>query len=518
MAKTRGGAARLSPADGNLPALPPGSPVGATVTEHYRQRRIMPPDVAGIRPIRKDSIAMTFSIGLSSPDIASKRSAPPARPFQGVIPFGAVNAATGALTRATAALLAKQHPTGYWCGELQGDSILESEYILLRFILGQEHRPELPKMANYLRQIQNAEGGWSLFPGGPSDLSGTVKAYYALKLLGDSANSPHLTRARQVIHRLGGAEKCNSFSKFYLTALGQMPWDACPSIPPEIVYLPKWCYFNLYHMSAWSRTMILPLAIVTTLKPTRNMPPHLSMAELYVGKPEDAVLGKDVRGFPNTWRKFFLYLDRILKVYDETPLRRLRNRAIDDAVQWLVGHMEGCDGLGAIFPPMVYMLIVFNALGYPADHPVVAKADKDLCDFFIEEGDTIRVQPCFSPVWDTGIALHALAEARIDINSEPARRATSWLLEKECRVASDWQKNCPGATPAGWFFEFNNPQYPDTDDTAMVAMALKRAGGEVAEPAVERGRQWLLAMQNDDGGWAAFDRTRSRPVLEQVPF
>jgi squalene-hopene/tetraprenyl-beta-curcumene cyclase len=462
---------------------------------------------------------MTFSIGLSAPGAASKRPAPPTRPYHGVLPHGALAAAGGALGRAKAALLARQNPAGFWVGELQGDSILESEYILLRFILGQEHRPELPKMANYLRQIQNAEGGWSLFPGGPSDLSGTVKAYYALKLLGDSANSPHLTKARQVIHRLGGAEKCNSFSKFYLTALGQMPWEACPSIPPEIVYLPKWLYFNLYHVSAWTRTMILPLAIVTTLKPTRKMPPELSVAELYVGKPEDAILGRDLAGFPTNWRKMFLYVDRILKVYDESPLQQLRKRAIDDSMKWLLEHMEGCDGLGAIFPPMVYMLIVFKALGYPADHPIVAKADKDLCDFFIEEGDTIRVQPCFSPVWDTGIALHALAEARIDINSEPARRATNWLLEKECRVACDWQKNCPdGAPAAGWFFEFNNPQYPDVDDTAMVAMALKRAGGEPAAEAVERGKTWLLAMQNDDGGWAAFDRTKSRPLLEHVPF
>jgi squalene-hopene/tetraprenyl-beta-curcumene cyclase len=439
-----------------------------------------------------------------------------------------------ALARAEAALLKFQNPHGYWCAELQGDSILESEYILLKFILGHERDPRLPLIANYLRALQQSDGGWAMYPGGKGDLSGTVKAYFALKLMGDDPKSPHMTAARDLVRRLGGAEKCNSFTKFFFAALGQISYDACPSIPPEIVLLPKWFYFNLYHVSAWTRTMILPLGIVTTLRFTRQTPlrPDQRMDELYLDPRAAnqldpfAPIARDGstgvpdlhRLIPRSWRDFFLLLDKCLKVYEQAPLPALRERAMDRALKWLLEHLDNSEGLGAIFPPMVYILVVFRALGYPDDHPRVVKAHKQLEDFFIREGDQIRIQPCHSPVWDTGIALHALAEAGISPDSAAARSATRWLLEKECRQTADWQHNCDGIEPSGWFFEFSNPHYPDVDDTAMVVMALFRAGGRAAQPAVERGLMWLLAMQNEDGGWAAFDRTRHRPILEKIPF
>jgi squalene-hopene/tetraprenyl-beta-curcumene cyclase len=423
-----------------------------------------------------------------------------------------------AVDRATAALLAKHQPDGYWVGELQGDSILESEYILLKFILSQENDPALPKIANYLRSIQQADGGWSLFPGGNSDLSGTVKGYFALKLMGDDPDAPHMRVARQVIRHLGGAEQCNSFSKFYLAALGQISYDACPSIPPEIILLPKWIYFNLYAVSAWSRTMILPLAIVSAYRPVRKLPPEKGISELFNdSEAANSTVGR-LKGLPRSWREMFLLLDLSLKRYEKTAITPLRPLAIREAEKWLLEHMEGCDGLGAIFPPMVYILIVLRILGYADDHPVVLKAQKDLRDLFIQEGDAIRIQPCWSPVWDTGIALHALAETDMLPAHAVAKKTTDWLLSKECRTGSDWMKNCPDCEPSGWYFEFNNPHYPDVDDTAMVTMALKRLGGKAAEAAVQRGVNWLLAMQNDDGGWAAFDRTRHRPILEHVPF
>ena len=423
-----------------------------------------------------------------------------------------------ALDRAQDTLLALQAPEGYWVGELQGDSILESEYILLKFILGQENEPPLRKIANYLRDLQNPMGGWSLFPGGPSDLSGTVKAYFALKLMGDDPNSPHMQKARQVVLEMGGAEKCNSFTKFYFAGLGQISYDACPSIPPEIVFFPKWFYFNLYHVSAWTRTMILPLALVTTLRYTRSIPANLGIAELYIDHDAANRVADPPRGIPTSWRSFFLRVDQFLKVYNESPLQRLRDRAIAASEKWLLERMDGSEGLGAIFPPMVYMLIVFRALGYADDHPRVVEAQKQLRDFYIEEGDTIRLQPCVSPVWDTGLALHALAESGITEDSPAARRTTDWLLAKECRKPADWTLNCPNVEPSGWYFEFCNPHYPDVDDTAIVTMALARAGGEISKPALGRGIDWLLAMQNSDGGWAAFDRTKDRPILEKIPF
>ncbi len=424
-----------------------------------------------------------------------------------------------AISRAAEALLAKQAPEGFWCGELQGDSILESEYLLLMWILGEESHPDLPAIANYLRRLQNADGGWSLFPGGPPDISGTVKAYFALKLMGDDPNAPHMQAARRVCLELGGAAAVNSFSKFYLAALGQVSYDQCPSIPPEIVFLPKWFYFNLYNVSAWTRTMILPLSYVVTNRPVRTLPDAMDIAELFLPGTRDRTISDGAPLIPRSWKQFFLSVDRFLKRYDKSPIEPLRERAWAKAREWLLHRMDNSEGLGAIFPPMVYMLIVMRLVWkWPADHPRVVKAHQELRDFYIREGDTIRLQPCLSPVWDTGIAMHALAETGLTAESRGAKIATRWLLEKECTVASDWQKNCGPTHPGGWFFEFVNPHYPDVDDTAMVAMSLTRLGGPGADPACRRAVNWLLAMQNSDGGWAAFDRTTDRPILEQIPF
>src|SRR5580700_5393858 len=235
------------------------------------------------------------------------------------------------LQRAQAALLALQNPQGFWVGELQGDSILESEFILLKFILGQEDDPDLPKIARYLRGLQQDDGGWNMFPGGAADLSGTVKAYFALKLMGDDVETPRMRAARKKILSLGGAEKCNSFTKFFFACLGQITFDACPSIPPEIVFLPKWCYFNLYHVSAWTRTMLLPLGIVTTLRPVRRLPAELGIPELYLDREAANRLAEPLSGLPRDWREFFLRVDEVLKAYNRMPVQRLRDKAMKKA-------------------------------------------------------------------------------------------------------------------------------------------------------------------------------------------
>ncbi len=424
------------------------------------------------------------------------------------------------LEKAVDNLLAQQSPDGYWCAELEGDSILESEYLLLKWILGQEADPRLPKIASYLRSLQREDGAWVQYPGAKPDISATVKGYFALKLMGDDSSAPHMVKARDLIRSLGGAEKANSFSKFYLAALGQIEYSAVPSIPPEIVYLPKWFYFHLDKVSAWTRTMITPLSIVTTHRPVRKLPPHLGIDELYVDPAaRHRLLPKD--DGHRTWTSVFLSFDKLLKLIDRAGMTPLRKRALQRIENWIIARTERSDGLGAIFPPMVYILIAMRCRGYADDHPKVIEAHKHLDDLMIhdEANDQIRIQPCFSPVWDTGIAAYALTEAGLDASHEAMRRCTKWLLEKECRQAGDWAANVKAPVePSGWFFEYNNAFYPDVDDTAMVAMALRRIGGQDAIAAGKRGVAWALAMQNDDGGWAAFDRTVERPILEHVPF
>lgn len=401
----------------------------------------------------------------------------------------------------------------------------------MKWILGQETEPladgrppgTLLKIVTKLRRQQRDDGGWGQYPGSGIDLSATVKAYFVLKLHGDAPDAPHMRKARECVLRLGGAERANSFSKFYLACLGQISWNAVPAIPPELVFLPRWSYFHMDKMSAWSRTMILPLALVVTLRPTRRLPPELGIGELYRDQKDRhrLLMRPDVPAF---WRGFFGAVDSLLKVAHALGGSPVRRAAIDRSLQWILDRMgqdapAPTEGLGAIFPPMVYAQIVFKALGWQRSNPIWRRAELELDAFMIEDDDSIRLQPCFSPVWDTGIALYALADAGASADDPSVAAAVRWLTERECRHRGDWANHAaPGTEPSGWWFEYRNAWYPDVDDTAMVAMALRRVGDERARAAAERGVRWILAMQNDDGGWAAFDRTRDRRIYEYVPF
>ena len=456
------------------------------------------------------------------PVTAPRRSAP------GVSPAPAVADAADplsprvdtAIARAVDRLLAEQKPAGYWCAELEGDSILESEYILLKWIIEQEHDPRLPRIANYLRKLQRPDGTWGQYPGSGMDVSATVKGYFALKLMGDDVNAPHMAAAREKIIAAGGAERANTYTKFFLAALGQISYDAVPSIPPEIVFLPRWFYFHLDKVSAWTRTMITPLSIVLSHRPVRRITPAQGINELYLcGRARHRLVANGDRH--RTWSTIFLSLDKVLKLVDRTGLSPLRSRALQRIEDWIVDHTERSDGLGAIFPPMVYILIALRCRGYPADHPVITQAQAHLDELLIHDdaSDEIRIQPCFSPIWDTGIAAYALTETGLDQSHPALKRCADWLVSKECRQPGDWVANVRHKVePSGWYFEFNNGFYPDVDDTAMVAMALRRIGGDAAVASGRRGVDWMLALQNDDGGWAAFDRTVNRPILEHVPF
>jgi squalene-hopene/tetraprenyl-beta-curcumene cyclase len=425
-----------------------------------------------------------------------------------------------ALGPTCAALLRLQQPDGHWVGELQGDTILESEYILLLAFLGEEDSEQARKAARYILRQQQADGGWSNYPDGPCEVSVSVKAYFALKLTGHDPDAPYMTRARERIRAEGGAACCNSFTRFYLALLGQLPYAACPSVPPELILLPRWFYFNLYAMSSWTRTIVVPLSIFSATRPVRRLPAELGVAELFLGPPDRPARPVRSKDGLFSWANFFLTADWLYKRV-EPFLGPLRRRAIRKAADWMRARLADSDGLGAIFPPMIYTVIVLRCLGFPDDDPQVLHARRLLEDLIIEEDDAIRLQPCFSPVWDTALSLNALADAGLGVADPAVRRAVDWLVAKEVRQPGDWSLANPHLPPGGWFFEYRNPFYPDTDDTAMVLMALARTGAaelpEVA-PAVRRGVRWLVGMQNRDGGWAAFDRDINREVLTRVPF
>jgi squalene-hopene/tetraprenyl-beta-curcumene cyclase len=425
-----------------------------------------------------------------------------------------------AIERARQCLLEKQQPDGHWVGELQGDSILESEYVLLMAFLGRENEDVCRKAANYILQQQMPTGGWSNYPEGPADLSVSVKAYFALKLADHEPNAPHMRRARDVILSLGGAAGCNSFTKFYLALLGQFPYDSCASVPPEMVLLPRWSYISLYAMSSWTRTIVVPLSIFSACKPVRQLPEVKGIGELFLEPPFSPMWPAKPAGRLLSWTNLFLGLDWLYKKIEPWlgPIRRL---AMKRAAAWMREHLAESDGLGAIFPPMIYTVISLRCLGVADDAPEMKWALKQLEDLMIEENYTLRLQPCFSPVWDTALTLNALADAELPNDHAAVQRAGRWLLSKEVRQKGDWSLTNPRLEPGGWFFEYHNAFYPDTDDTAMVLMALAKtgqantAGGRASS---ERGLRWLMGMQNSDGGWAAFDRGINREVLTRVPF
>jgi squalene-hopene/tetraprenyl-beta-curcumene cyclase len=428
-----------------------------------------------------------------------------------------------ALDRARRRLLDLQRPDGHWCGELQGDSILESEYVLLMAFLGRENDERARKAAEYVLRQQRPDGSWTHYPDGPIELSGSVKAYFALKLTGHDLDAPYMRRAREVIRANGGAAQCNSFTKFYLAFLGQFPYANCASVPPELVLLPRWFYLNLYAMSSWTRTIVVPLSIFSAFKPVRHVPPERGVRELFLQAPETPMSPAPYGRRLFSWGNFFLGVDAAYKKAERWGLLGpLRKIAVAKAAAWMRERFTDSDGLGAIFPPMIYTVVSLRCLGVGDDAPEMRWALKQLEDLMLEEDGAIRLQPCFSPVWDTALALNALADAGVTTETDAApQAAVDWLLEREVRRRGDWSVLNPHLEPGGWFFEYRNGFYPDTDDTAMVLMALARTGAAnsaAARPAAERGLRWLLGMQNRDGGWAAFDRDVTREVLTKVPF
>lgn len=425
-------------------------------------------------------------------------------------------------------LLDRQEPDGYWVAELEGDTILESEYILLLQFLGQRDTQKFRKLATYIRRKQHPDGYWAIYPGGPPEVSCSVKAYFACKLAGHRSDEPFMRRARRVILNMGGVTHCNTFTKLYLAIFGQYDWHGVPTIPPEAVLMPKWFYFNIYNMSSWSRAILVPLAVMNATRPHRAIPHDAHIDELFEGGRNPKRMGLQWADKPITWRNLFLVVDKVLKLYDAMPLKPFRKLALKRSLQWILEREENSGGLGAIFPAMTHAIMAYKCMGFPDNHPAICKELAELAAFEIEDEQTIRLQPCISPVWDTALVLNSMADSGYPADSPELRKAAEWLLTKQTTRKGDWAVKAPNVEPGGWYFEMDNEYYPDVDDTIMVLMGLYKTycpGGEHwteaprhVQEAMRKGLNWVFAMQNRDGGWGSFDKDNDKELFQYVPY
>ena len=428
-----------------------------------------------------------------------------------------------AMERSQNHLLGLQKPDGYWVGELFVDSTLVSDMVAYHHWDGKVDKNWERKAVKHILSQQLHDGGWNIYYGGPAEVNATIKAYLALKLAGVPVTAPSMLKARGVALNLGGVPRTNTFSKLYLALIGLFPWKYLPTIPSEVLLIGKWFHVNFWEMSNWSRAMLVPLSIINHYKPTH--PVNVTLSELY---PEgyherDLALTPDPRFF--TWRNFFLSLDKLHKLaecFARQKIHPFRKRALKKAEQWMLERFEGSDGLAAIFPAMLNALIALKAMGYPADHPEVRRAEAELKKLEHETADNLRIEPCFSPVWDSVIVAICLAESGVSGDHPALRKAVNWVLDREIRFRGDWQyKNPAQVAPSGWVFEYNNKWNPDVDDTAMVLLALRQVPTENPErcrAAFQRGLDWMLTFQCKDGGWGAFDKDCTKNILEKVPF
>jgi len=422
-------------------------------------------------------------------------------------------------------LFSIQHEEGYWCGELEADTTLESDYILLHTLLGTVDEKRNAKAAREILRHQNEDGGWPIYHGGPSNISASVKAYFGLKLAGYTVDHPALVRARKKILDMGGVTEVNTFTKIYLCFFGQYSYEAVPAIPPEIVLFPRWFWFNIYEISSWSRAILVPLSIAYAKKPFKKIPQEMAIDELYLGGREHADLHLKWAKKIISWRNFFLVLNHMTHWFERVHIRPLRSLALKRAEKWMLERFEMSDGLGAIYPAMMNAIIALRCLGYSLDDPQVIRAVDEFEKLGIEEEDTFRMQPCMSPVWDTAYALFALGESEkgSPTHSPDPRliRAAEWMLKKQVTHKGDWAVKVRNAAPAGWYFEFNNEFYPDVDDSAMVMLGLSKvrtSNERYHDESVRRAIDWVLAMQCRNGGWASFDKDNDKMVFQYVPF
>jgi len=425
---------------------------------------------------------------------------------------------------ATRALLAMQRPDGHWVFELEADATIPAEYVLLRHYLAEPVATELEaKIAVYLRRIQGKHGGWPLFHAGAFDMSASVKAYFALKMIGDSVDAPHMARAREAILARGGAARANVFTRLMLALFGFIPWRAVPVMPVEIMLLPRWFPIHLDKISYWSRTVIVPLLVLQAKKARARNPTGVTIDELFLEPP--SMLGPVPKAPQQkaTWFWFFRGVDIVLRAAEPLFPSGMRQRAIDRAVAWMSERLNGEDGLGAIFPAMANSVMMFDVLGYPESHPLRAIARKSVEKLLVVHEHEAYCQPCVSPVWDTGLTCHTLLEVGGERAVAQVRKGLDWLVPKQIlEVKGDWVARRPDVRPGGWAFQYANPHYPDVDDTAVVVMAMDRLQGSSGRTdfnaSMARAKEWILGLQSRNGAWGAFDADNEYHYLNNIPF
>jgi len=411
-----------------------------------------------------------------------------------------------------------QAADGHWAFELEADATIPAEYIFLNHFLGTIDDEVEGKLAKYLRSIQENHGGWPLYHDGDFNMSASVKAYYALKLAGDDPDAPHMVRARESILSRGGAAKANVFTRIALALFEQVPWRAVPVMRVEALLLPKFSPFHMDKVSYWSRTVMVPLLVLAVLKPKAANPRGVHIRELFVTPPERE-RNYLVNPTGHWLGSLMLAVDAAVRPFEGLFPKALERHAIDKAMDFVVERLNGEDGLGAIFPAMSNAVMAFHSLGYSPEHPHFKIARESIDKLLVFHGDQGYCQPCLSPVWDTGLAAHAMQEAGYGIDDSELSKAADWLVERQVTdVAGDWAVKAPGLRPGGWAFQYWNDYYPDVDDTAVVVMALHRADPERYKEAIDRGAEWILGMQSANGGWGAFDIDNEHYFLQHIPF
>ena len=425
-----------------------------------------------------------------------------------------------AMRRAANKLLNDQATDGHWRFDLEADATIPSEYILLQHFLGRTNKPREAKIARYLQRRQNRNGSWPLYHGGPGNLSATVKAYFALKMMGHAVDAPYMERARHWVRTNGGAEKANVFTRIALAIFGQLPWCTVPAMPVEIMLLPRWWYFNLSKVSYWSRCVIVPLLIIFAKRPVVDVDEKLGISELFLTSPSK-LRHLDRFHASEPLKSCFTALDRVLKIVDPCIPQWIRRRALNRAESWMRDHTKGKGGIGAIYPAMANAAMALKLVGAAEDDADLVRTIAAIEDLVLDGENETLCQPCVSPVWDTCLSLAALTEVGAQADHPAVQQAVEWLFDHQIFVGGDWMDQAPGLESGGWAFQYENDKYPDVDDTGMVLMSLLRAGAydkEHKKKRINQALNWVMGMQNPDGSWGAFDIGNKYESLNKIPF